>query len=144
MEERKETILQFSRFLLTGVMNVIIDFSFLNLLIFLFGIGEGNLNYLLFRAIAASIAIINSFFWNKFWVFKKYSKYLKKELLFFILVTCFSLFLNITVSSLFFFMGESIFLISSKLLLANLGACAGLFLSSVWNFLGYKYIAFKK
>src|SRR3989344_7746926 len=61
---------QFSKFVATGFMNAAVDFGILNILIAVFGIAAGA-GYILFKSISFITANINSFFWNRAWVFKR-------------------------------------------------------------------------
>src|SRR3989344_5322273 len=61
---------QLSKFIATGFMNTAIDFGILNLLIFLSGTAAGA-GYIAFKAVSFFTANINSYIWNRWWVFKK-------------------------------------------------------------------------
>lgn len=75
---------QFAKFVLVGFSNTAIDFGVLNTLILFTGI-TGGLKIVPLNATSFTLAVINSFFWNKRWVFKggkdaTLSEQLKKEL----------------------------------------------------------------
>ena len=61
-------ILQASRFALVGALNTFIDLGILNLLIFLSGAASGFL-FMVFKGISFLVAVINSYYWNKYWTF---------------------------------------------------------------------------
>ena len=142
----KKLINQFSKFVVIGFMNTAIDFGVLNLLMWQTGIYKGRWIILL-NIIAVSVAVINSYFWNKYWTFKAKQAdepgEIAKEFSQFIMVTLIGLAIN---SSIVF--GVTTFIppffgLSSELW-ANLAKAAATGLSLIWNFIGYKFIVFKK
>ncbi|NFV12898.1 GtrA family protein [Clostridium sp. FAM 1755] len=69
--------IEFIKYVSIGVLNVIIDFSVLNLLWFFTGLYSGNINYL-FKLISFSIYSINGYTLNKKFTFKtKNSSYIQ-------------------------------------------------------------------
>ena len=56
---------QFIRFIVVGLLNTAVDFGLLNLLIYLFRWPSVWAN-----TVSFSVAVLNSFFWNKYWTFK--------------------------------------------------------------------------
>ncbi len=142
----EETKAQFIKFFITGLINTFIDFSILNSLIIVFGLGETLLNYFVFKAISVFAAVTNSFFWNKKWVFKKESsgKELKKEMSMFYLIAFVGVGLNVAIATGTFSVLRNLFPEVGELILANLGALIALVAVMLWNFLGYKYIVFKR
>ena len=85
---RKETIVQFSKFALVGVLNTAISLAVFYLLYNLFSI-----NYPIANLVSYIIGVINSFFWNKLWVFRRGSGNMVRESLIFLLVfaVCYSI-----------------------------------------------------
>jgi len=133
--------LQFIKFLCVGLINTGVDFGVLNLLMFLFGITRG-IGYSLFKAISFIIAVINSYFLNKRWTFKKGRKIEKKEFTKFIAVSLIAFGINVgTASVLVSFIGP-IGNIPSYLW-ANISALAATVFTTLINFFGYKYFVFK-
>ena len=78
---RKETIVQFSKFALVGALNTAISLAVFYLLYNLFSI-----NYPIANLVSYIIGVINSFFWNKLWVFRRGSGNMVRESLIFLLV----------------------------------------------------------
>lgn len=140
-------IFQFAKFGEVGGLNLLIDFGVLNLLIFIFGISAG-LFYSLFKGISFSIAVMNSYFWNKFWVFKKRGESVGQtggEFSKFILVSLIGLGINVTLASLVvYFVSLGYPTESLAKIWANIGAAAGSIAALSWNFLGYKFLVFKE
>ncbi|MBU2472505.1 GtrA family protein [Patescibacteria group bacterium] len=142
-EKTKQFISQFSKFVVIGFVNTGIDFSILNLLMWLFKIYSGKWLILL-NMISFTIAVVNSYFWNKFWVFKdKEESETGKKFSQFILITLIGMAIN---SSIVFGIATYIppFFGLSKELWANLAKAAATGVSLIWNFTGYKFIVFKK
>lgn len=130
---------QLAKFGLVGVMNTTIDFGILNFLVSLTGTTSGAgivpLNLTSFGA-----ATINSYFWNKSWVFDK-SK--KSNFISFFVVSLIGIGIN---SGLVYVMTTYVppVIVHSPVLWANLAKIIATFASLVWNFLGYKLVVFKK
>ena len=143
-EKRKEFIAQITKYVLVGSLNTGIDFAVLNLLLWMTGIYSGKWIILL-NAIAFSVAVINSYFWNKFWTFKDKgtdgSKV--KEFSQFVSITLIGMILNTAVVYFMTTFTSPIMELSPELW-ANLAKVFATGISLVWNFLGYKFIVFKK
>lgn len=140
---------QFIRFAFIGVLNTGVDFLILNGLIFLFGLEQNDPKYTIFKVISFSAAVINSYLWNKFWVFKenevnKPSSETPKEAAQFIGVSLVGLAIDISIASLVYHSGSAIFPAVPTALWANIGALAGTTIVLITNFLGYKFLVFKK
>jgi putative flippase GtrA len=146
---------QLAKFAVTGVLNVLIDFTALIVLIFLFGnylninssdillsIGVIITFYSLYKAVSFIIANINSYYWNKYWTFEETRDKQTGFPQFFIL-SVIGFIINVVVASLVFNSFSSIEKISSEQW-ALIGAATGTVAGLVWNFLGYKFIVFKK
>jgi len=136
-------ILQLAKFLLVGVANTFVDLGVLNLIMFLTNIAAGW-HYPLFKAISFSCSIVHSFFWNKFWTFqKKEAEGAGREFGQFYLIAGIGFFLNIGIASFIVNIIGPQFGLSAKLW-ANFGAICSAVCVALWNFLGYKFIVFKK
>ena len=130
---------QVAKFALVGVLNTAIDFGVLNLLILLTnytqGTGLGLINIPSF-----SLAILNSYFWNRKWVFAD-SK--KGNFVVFVAVTVIGLLINTG-----FVVGITTLIPPafglSPTLWANVAKVFATGFSMVWNFSGYKLIGFKR
>jgi len=142
-EKTKQFISQFSKFVVIGFMNTAIDFGVLNFLMWLFVIYSGKWLILLNMA-SFTVAVINSYFWNKLWVFKdKGESETSKKFSQFILITLIGMIIN---SSIVFGVATYIspFFGLSQKVWANLAKVAATGFSLIWNFAGYKFIVFKK
>jgi len=142
-KEKLLTIYQLAKFMLVGTLNTFIDLGILNLLMLLSGITAGWY-YSLFKAISFSSATTNSYFWNKFWTFKKReTKVGAGEYSQFYLITGIGFLINVGIASLVVNLIGPQFGFS-KTIWANVGAIIAVLCAFMWNFLGYKFIVFKK
>lgn len=136
------TIFQAGKFVAVGVLNTLIDWGILAFLMLITGITTG-LFYSIFKGISFLVAVINSYFWNKFWTFKKKEvKEAGKEFLQFLVVSLIGLGINVGIASL------TVNIIAvpggiSPSAWGIFGAVAATVFSMVWNFVGYKFIVFK-
>ena len=141
---------QLGKFVLVGGLNFLVDLGVLNLLIFLSGIAAGWY-FSLFKAVSFSVAVINSYLFNKFWTFKSPDavsdketvKGMGREFLGFLVITLVGLGINnLTASLIVNWIGPQ-WNISPELW-ANIGAMVASAVGLIWNFLGYKFFIFKK
>ncbi len=135
-------IYQFAKFAAVGSLNSFIDFGVLNLLIFLTSI-SGGIWFTLFKIISFLCATTNSFFWNKYWTFETHGSPKAGETLKFYTTAIIGGILNIGIASLIV-NGITRPEIISPNLWANIGALCGILSAFLWNFLGYKFVVFKK
>ena len=139
----KKLIVQFSKFIVIGVLNTGIDFAILNLLMWQTGIYSGRYIILL-NAISFSVAVINSYFWNKFWIFRaKETTQTGKEFFQFIAITLIGMAINTAIVYSVTTLISPMFGLSEGLW-ANLAKVAATGISLIWNFTGYKLLVFKK
>ncbi|HAT73813.1 MAG: GtrA-like protein [Candidatus Moranbacteria bacterium GW2011_GWF2_36_839] len=149
-------IWQIAKFGVTGVLNVLVDFGVLTILtIYLkkyFAISSTDIflgfgvlivtTYSLYKAISFTIANINSYFWNKYWTFDE-NKQKKSEFGQFFVVSIVGFIINVAVAS-FVFNYIHPFAGMGSDQWGLIGAAAGSIIGLVWNFLGYKFLVFKK
>lgn len=139
-------IYQIGKYILVGSLNTFLDWGILNLLIFLSNIASGGL-FVLFKTISFSISMTNSYFWNKFWTFKKKANNIpqrktKNEFLQFFVVSVIGVLFNVGIAALIVNGIGPQFGLTDKIW-ANIGAFFGTLVSMTWNFIGYKFIVFK-
>ena len=145
-------IWQVGKFGVTGVLNVLVDMGTLSLLTFIFRnyfsvdsktVLLGFLSFLtfysIFKSISFIVANINSYLWNKYWTFGQESGKSTEFIQFFI-VSVVGFLINVLVASLVFKSVSGFSTDQAGLIGAAAGSIAGL----AWNFLGYKFIVFKK
>lgn len=129
---------QAAKFFLVGVLNTFIDLGVLNLFIFLSGVASGSL-FSVFKGIGFVIAVVNSYYWNKIWTFGAR----QGGFISFFLVSAVGLLINVGVASLVVnVIGPPPTVAPSAW--ANIGGLIATLIALVWNFVGYKFIVFKK
>jgi len=134
---------QLAKYLLIGVLATIVDLGILNLLMAAFNKDMG-LAYSIFKGISFIIATCAKYFGDKFWAFEKMGKAgMGKEFGQFFAVTLIGLGLNVIVASLIVNTWSPQFGLSEKLW-ANFGGIIAAFAVTAWNFIGYKFIVFRK
>ncbi|OGZ57665.1 MAG: hypothetical protein A2728_00485 [Candidatus Spechtbacteria bacterium RIFCSPHIGHO2_01_FULL_38_11] len=140
--KKVRALYQVAKFALIGALNTFVDLGILNLLILLTGITSG-FGFLAFKGVSFVIAVVNSYFWNKFWTFKSGRSTTQKEFFQFFVVSAIGVFLNV---------GVAYFIVDiigpqrglTPEIWANVGALIATFIVLVWNFIGYKLWVFKK
>ncbi len=141
--KRFVAIYQIAKFGLVGALNTLVDLGVLSLLIFRTGIATG-LFYILFKAISFMVAAVNSYFWNKHWTFEKRDEEFETgEFFKFLSVTVFGFLINVGVASFVVIVIGPKYQISDELW-ANIAAIIATLFAFIWNFVGSKFIVFKK
>src|SRR3989344_2114598 len=114
---------QVAKFALVGVLNTAIDFGVLNFLIFLTNYTQGT-GIGLINVPSFSLAILNSYIWNRKWVFEKMGE-----------------------GNFFTFVAVTTFIPPafnlSPTVWANVAKVFATVFSMIWNFTGYKLIVFR-
>ena len=134
---------QFGKYISIGSLNALIDLSVLNFLMSLFVITSGWY-FSLFKAISFSLAVTNSYFWNKFWTFGYYERKIGvREYGYFFSLTLIGLLVNVGLASFLVNAVGPQFNLPPKIW-ANLSAFIPILIAGFWNFSSYKFIVFKK
>jgi len=138
-------VYQLAKFLLIGAFFAIVDLTILNFLMVWLGISkEEVIKYTLFVITSFTIATALKYLGNKYWAFEKREKEkIEREFSIFFLVTLGSGIIQ-TITATFFFKILSSYLNLSGIFAGNVAKIIGICLASIWNFLGYKFIVFKK
>ena len=135
------------KFIIVGTINTVVDFGILNLLVF-FGYTASFIffgqNFLIANAVSFGIAVINSFILNQVWVFNDSGQQHGKcqRIILFLAVTILSVFIiqqvlfNILYYSYIHAENGFMSLNAAKLIAATISAAI--------NFLGYRYLVFRK
>jgi putative flippase GtrA len=137
-------VLQISKFAAVGGFNTFLNWGIVNLLMLVTQTFEGPL-YTAFIIVAFVIANMGSFLWNKYWIFPtdkiKGNDSAKKDFVQFFIVSLIGMGIQAGIATAW------VGLIDTSLsagIWANVGLFIGTVFSMVWNFLGYKFIVFKK
>jgi len=136
-------IFQLAKFILIGSFFALFDLIILNFLMIYFGITKG-IDYLIFVSISFIIATVTKYAADKFWAFEKSEKgQLGTEFGSFFIITLISLGIQIGIANLIVNQIGPQFSFS-PIAWASVGKLGGIAVASAWNFIGYKFIVFKK
>ncbi len=142
LSRRWPVMLQFVKFGIVGGLNFLVDLGILNLLIFLTGITAG-FYYSVFKASSFIVAVINSYFWNKYWTFHAGNGPRTVEFIKFFTVNLIGFGINVSTASFVVNTVGAPVGVSGELW-ANAGAATAAIVALFWNFIGMKFIVFKK
>jgi len=133
-------IYEFIKFLIVGILNTTLDFLVLNYLSAYFNIFSGPW-MIVFNSLSFGIAVINSYFLNKFWTFQSSGKKIASEIFLFFSVSFGASLINTAIvflgTTFFSYLGGGYFWLNTVKGLA-------IIFSTFVNFLGYKFMVFKK
>jgi len=136
-------IFQLAKFAIVGIANTAVDFGILNLLMFLTKTYEGK-TIILFNTISFLIAVMHSYFWNKFWTFKANNKTSNAtQFLQFLVVSIIGVFINSGIVYALSSLINPMFNLNQNAWV-NMVKIVATIISLVWNFVGYKLIVFKE
>lgn len=130
------------KYAVTGLFNTVLNMSIFNFFILMTGIAKG-LPVILFAIISFCIVVTNSFFWNKWWVFRssRAAGRQKKYLKFFAVSTVVALF-NISLMHIMInIIGSPEGITLAEW--ANIAVLITIPISVIGNFAGYKFFVFK-
>lgn len=137
-------MLQVAKFVAVGAFNTFLNWGIVNLLMWTTQIFSGAL-YTFYIAFAFIVANFVSFFWNRYWIFipekVKARESAKKDYVQFLIVSVIGLTIQTGISSAW------VNLLPTEMtaeIWANIGLVMGTAFSMIWNFLGYKFIVFRK
>lgn len=134
-------IYQFAKFAAVGTLNSFIYFGVINLLIHLTGVAKG-LEEAAFVFLGFVLSTTNSYFWNKYWTFHSTDNASVSQAAAFYSIAAIGAFINTGAS--YAVVNHIAHPSVSDNLWANFGGLVGIGVSFLWNFLGYKYIVFRR
>ena len=163
MAQEKVSILgkQIGKFAIVGALNTLVDLLILNLLVKAFHFNAQvhifGFPFLIANIISVTIAMINSYFWNKYWTFNtKENKNLVQEIIKFFFITIIGMYIiNQFVFNFFYsywlwpghIVINLIHLIGIKglndFVSLNFAKVVAILASLIWNFIFYKIWVFK-
>jgi putative flippase GtrA len=136
------SLYQFAKFSLVGALNSTVDFGALNSLILATGIVSG-VRFIGIKSASATLAVINSYFWNKYWTFEGVtSGGSMMEFVAFLVVSLVGIGFNIVGAHIVVNVIGPPSQFPPKLW-ANIGALSAAVLTMFSNFLGYKFFVFR-
>ena len=133
---------QFVKFCLVGGLNTLVDIVVLNLLIFAFPAGRQGWLYSLFKAISFLCAATNSYLVNRRFTFDTKTIISTMQVTEFLFISGVGLAINVGVATT-----VATFVTPPAFLLAywpTIAAISGVPVGLVWDFVGYRYIVFRK
>jgi len=131
-----------SKYALVGALNTFIDLGVLNAFILLTGQSE-DFSFLVFKGVGFTAAVINSYFWNRYWTFESSDTNKRKEFVQFIIVSFGGLIVNVGTAWVIVGVVGPQGDIAPQVW-ANIAALSATATSLVWNFIGYKFWVFDK
>lgn len=152
---------QVGKFAAVGVINTLIDYVILNALVFL-GLTAAitilGQEFLMANIISVFVAMVNSFILNKQWTFKSAVEGINLfwEIVKFLVITIIGMFIvHQIVFNVFYYNFPSLFssvshflnldkILSDKFVILNGAKSIAIIISLIWNFIGYKFIVFKR
>lgn len=129
----------FAKFAMVGVLNTAIDFGVLNLLIAATGITSGA-SIIPLNAVAFSCAVVNSYFWNRRWVFANAKS---ANFVVFFLVTVIGVAINSGIVFTITTFVPKVWAVDNTIWV-NIAKVLATGISLFWNFAGYRLFVFKK
>ena len=133
---------QFAKFASVGVLNTVVDLGVFNLETFFYGSLPAAAVFSVFKAISFLGATTNSYFWNKYWTFSSNSAPQAGEVIKFYAIAIIGGFLNVAVATAVRTANPQF--ISPNVLVNLVAPLSGILVVFLWNFIGYKYVVFKK
>ena len=138
---------QFSKFIIVGGVNTGIDFAVLNILMYTTQINSGPGLFFL-NCLSFSVAVVNSYYMNRRWTFKEANAGLADkgsgiQFSQFFVVSIIGIVINGAVLTAITTLVPAPAGIGPQLW-ANVAKLFATGISLVWNFVGYKFVVFKK
>jgi len=137
-------VYQLAKFLLIGAFFSVFDLIIFNFLLGYFGISrEEIVRYAVFVVISFTIVTVMKYLGDKYWAFEKSG--MEKpgmEITTYFVITLISGAIQTASASFLFALIPSIF--GNAMVIGNIAKIGGIVIASIWNFLGYKFIVFKK
>ncbi|MEK7146746.1 MAG: GtrA family protein [Patescibacteria group bacterium] len=133
---------QFAKFAAVGSLNFILYLSVLNFFIAWYGKTNG-IHFVFFTSAAFLIVATNSYLWNNFWTFQSNTPVAFREYVKFAAFTLIGFLINVSTASFINNVIGPLNNINPKIW-ANISALIAVGTAFIWNYLGYKFIIFKR
>ena len=141
--------LEFVRFVIIGVLNTVVDLISLNIMAGLLSIYDG-IGFSVIKSCSFLVAVICSYFLNKWWTFNDNSKEKQvRKMCHFLMISMTGMVINVVAATIVVMLLKepvnnllpAAFL--SEQVWINIGALSGSAAGLLWNFSGYKLFVFK-
>lgn len=133
---------QLGRFGIVGLMNFSVDTGILTALSVWTGIFAG-VRLAPLNVVSATIAIVNSYFWQRTWTFAEKAPPSRKEFLAFLAITVMGIVINSALVSLLTSVVSPFDGLSTPARIEVAAKIGATLVTLFWNFLGYKFFVFK-
>ena len=138
---RRLGFFQLGKYAAIGFFNTALDFGIINLLSLATGITKG-IGVGFINAASFTVAVVNSFFWNKYWTFRSPGGSRSAEFVQFVIVSLVGLLINSAfVAAMTTYVVPPWELDGRQWL--NAVKAMAIVISLLWNFTGYKFIVFR-
>ena len=140
---RRPALFQIGKYAAVGFFNTGIDFGVFNAMVLATKLEPRGIVAGGFSAISFVIAVVNSYFWNKYWTFRKEGGAKMGEFMQFVIVSLIGLIINFLYVSGMTKYIDPVYGLNAQQW-ANMVKVTGIFISLAWNFTGYKFIVFRE
>ena len=142
VETTRSHFVQIFRFGVVGIINTVVDLAVLNILIFVAHTGQTGTMFAVFKTIAFVCAVLNSYFLNRSWTFRRADdKHHLVEGAQFLFISLLGAIVNVGTSSYVATYMNPIWGIHAKAW-PSFAALVGTAFSLGFNFIGYKFWVF--
>jgi putative flippase GtrA len=135
---------EFAKFAAVGALNSFVDLGIFNLETFLYGREPQGMFFAGMKAFSFLCATTNSFFWNKYWTFHSAEKAQVGEVLKFYGIAISGGLINTGIATFFYTVVPRPESVTGNAWLNIVSPLAGILTAFIWNYLGYKFIVFRK
>lgn len=141
---KRPALFQLGKYAAVGFFNTAVNFAVINQLSIKTGVTKG-LGAGLITGVGFTVAVVNSYFWNKYWTFSKNGARGVKggEFIQFVIVSLVGLVLSGGFVTLVTQFVKPAFGLNARQWL-NFANVLAIFISLAWNFTGYKFIVFRE
>ena len=140
---KRPVLFQVGKYAAIGFFNTGIDLGVFNAMVLATRLEPRGIVAGGFSSVSFTIAVINSYFWNKYWTFRKEGGAKMGEFMQFVIVSLIGLIINfLYVSGMTKYINPFYGLNAQQW--ANVVKVTGIFISLAWNFTGYKFMVFRE
>ncbi len=134
---------RFIKFAFVGAINTLVDLGVLTVLLFVLGTDWSPYSYPILKSVSFLVAVVNSYAWNRKWVFKQQGTTTKTEAVSFLLVSLIGILLNTLIATGVFWLGLYIWPQVNVVMLGDVAGVVGTLCVMLSNYFGYKYLVFR-